>query len=96
MEPMDKDRALHLFDAGTQVYLLYPDGTEAAAECREDIAGFDGLFGREIQPIEKNAKLEAKVSTEKQSVLEQIREVNKNPQPYKPKVPGRGKDGIGL
>ncbi len=48
MEPMDQAQALRIYDSNKEVFLLYPDGTEAAAESREEIIAFDGLFGREI------------------------------------------------
>lgn len=44
MVRLDQDEALRLFDEGELVYLCYPDGTEAAAESREEIEAFDGLF----------------------------------------------------
>lgn len=52
MNPIDTvEKALSAFDRGEAVYLLYPDGTEGMAESREEIEGFDGLFG-----IEKEQK----------------------------------------
>jgi hypothetical protein len=48
MEPLDRQSALARFDAGREVYLLYDDGTEGAAESREGIEEHDGIFGAEI------------------------------------------------
>lgn len=91
MEPMDKDEALGLWDANQEVYLLYPDGTETAAESRDDIAGFDGLFGREIAQRENE-----KTNAEKPSVLEQIREARKAPPAPRKQKDERGKGGPDL
>ena len=43
MEQLDREEALRLLDEGEIVYLCYPDGTEAA-NTREEIEAFDGLF----------------------------------------------------
>jgi len=45
MYPLTKESALELFDSDLPVYLLYGDGSETAAEDREQIAGHDGIFG---------------------------------------------------
>jgi len=47
MYPLTKESALELFDRDLPVYLLYGDGSETAAEDREQIAGHDGIFGIE-------------------------------------------------
>ena len=47
MYPLTKESALELFDRDLLVYLLYGDGSETAAEGREQIAGHDGIFGIE-------------------------------------------------
>ena len=47
MYPLTKESALELFDRDLSVYLLYGDGSETAAEDREQIAGHDGIFGIE-------------------------------------------------
>ncbi len=47
MYPLTKESALELFDSDLPVYLLYGDGSEIAAEDREQIAGHDGIFGIE-------------------------------------------------
>ena len=47
MYPLTKESALELFDSDLPVYLLYGDGSETAAEDREQIAGHDGIFGIE-------------------------------------------------
>ena len=47
MYPLTKESALELFDRDLPVYLLYGDGSETAAEGREQIAGHDGIFGIE-------------------------------------------------
>lgn len=47
MIPFGKERALELFDAGNEVYMLYEDNTEGAAFERADIEKFKGIFGVE-------------------------------------------------
>ena len=47
--PLGRERALALADAGLEVFLLMPDGTERTAEGREEITAHDGLFGVERQ-----------------------------------------------
>ncbi|MDR3295424.1 MAG: hypothetical protein LBT26_06310 [Clostridiales Family XIII bacterium] len=42
MEPLDRAAALTRFDSSKEVYLLYPDNTEAAAESREEIEKYGG------------------------------------------------------
>lgn len=49
MLPLGRERALALADAGLEVFLLMPDGTERTAEGRDEIAAHDGLFGVERQ-----------------------------------------------
>lgn len=49
MLPLGKERALGLAEAGLEVFILMPDGTERTAESREEITGHDGLFGVERQ-----------------------------------------------
>lgn len=49
MLPLGRERALALADAGLEVFLLMPDGTERTAESREEITAHDGLFGVERQ-----------------------------------------------
>lgn len=49
MLPLGRERALALADAGLEVFLLMPDGTERTAEGREEITAHDGLFGVERQ-----------------------------------------------
>ena len=58
MEQLDRDEALRLFDEGELIYLCYPDGTEAAAESREEIEAFDGLFAIESYPDEEEVQIE--------------------------------------
>ena len=75
---LSKERALELFDSGYGIYRLYEDDAEGAADCREAIEDFDGMFG-----IENPAWVEAKqtqpiniarlISEEKPSVLEEIK-----------------------
>jgi hypothetical protein len=48
MKPFSSQTALARFDAGREVYLLYDDGTEAAAKSREDVEKHDGIFGAEV------------------------------------------------
>ena len=47
MLPLTESWALELYDSNNTVYLLYPDGTEAMALDRDEIANHDGLFGIE-------------------------------------------------
>lgn len=49
MLPLQKDRALALYDADHTVYMLYPDNTEAMVFERDEIAGHDGIFGIEAE-----------------------------------------------
>ena len=49
MLPLGRERALALADAGLEVFLLMPDGTERTAEGRDEIAAHDSLFGVERQ-----------------------------------------------
>ena len=49
MLPMLQERALELFDQDLSVYLLYQDGTEAAAFERDEIENHDGIFGIEAE-----------------------------------------------
>lgn len=49
MFPLGKERALGLAEAGLEVFILMPDGTERAAESRDEITKHDGLFGVERQ-----------------------------------------------
>lgn len=49
MLPLGKERALELAEAGLEVFILMPDGTERVAESRDEITGHDGLFGVERQ-----------------------------------------------
>jgi DNA repair protein RadC len=49
MLPLYNERALDLYDKNTEIYLLYEDNTEAAAETREEIEKFDGLLGIETE-----------------------------------------------
>ena len=53
MIPLGKDRALELFDKGCEVFRLYEDSTEGAAESRDEIETYDGLFGVEDPAWEK-------------------------------------------
>ena len=54
MIPLGKDRALELFDSGHEVFRLYENDAEGAADSRRDIEVFDGMFGIEdpswVQP----------------------------------------------
>ena len=49
MLPLGKERALGLAEAGLEVFILMPDGTERTAESRDEITRHDGLFGVERQ-----------------------------------------------
>lgn len=49
MLPLGKEKALGLAEAGLEVFILMPDGTERVAESRDEITGHDGLFGVERQ-----------------------------------------------
>lgn len=49
MFPLGRERALGLAEAGVEVFLLMPDGTERTAESRDEITGHDGMFGVERQ-----------------------------------------------
>ena len=76
MIPYDRDGALALFDSGHEVFLLYPDGTEGAANTRDEIESFDGMFGIEDSSWQEPAPAittEAHSPDEKPSVLEQLR-----------------------
>ncbi len=53
MIPLDKDRALAVYDSNRPIYLLYSDDTESMAESRMDIESFDGIFGYEIPLTER-------------------------------------------
>ena len=45
MRPLSMERAAELFDAGHNIYLLYPDNTEMIAFDRDDIISHGGLCG---------------------------------------------------
>ena len=47
MIPLGEERALALFDSGHEVFRLYENDAEGAADSRDDIESFDGLFGVE-------------------------------------------------
>lgn len=52
----DKEKALKQYEQGKEVYLLYPDNTEALAESRDNIENFDGLFGIENDEVKVSEK----------------------------------------
>lgn len=106
MIPLSKERAFELFDSGREVFLLYPDDTEGAAESREDIESFDGMFGTEnpawekiqtavvdISHISGQEPERKEKSEEKPSVVAQIKEARLNP--VAPKDPHTNKKDIG-
>jgi hypothetical protein len=47
MIPLDKDRALELYDKGYQIYRLYEDDAEGAIDTRDEIVARGGIFGTE-------------------------------------------------
>ena len=49
MLPLLKDRALALYDADHTIYMLYPDNSEAMVFERDEIVGYDGIFGIEAE-----------------------------------------------
>ena len=59
MLPLTEQRAIDLFEHGVQVYLLYPDGTEAAADDVNHIKGHDGIFGVESEDWVNSAMFKA-------------------------------------
>ena len=75
MIPMDKGKALELFNKDLTVYLLYPDGTESMAIDNIDIQTFSGMFGIERDEWERyiqNESIEtSKVSAENLMKFEQ-------------------------
>lgn len=75
MIPMDKGKALELFNKDLTVYLLYPDGTESMAIDNIDIQTFSGMFGIERDEWERyiqNESIEtSKVSAEDLMKFEQ-------------------------
>ncbi|MCD8214412.1 MAG: DUF3991 domain-containing protein [Clostridiales bacterium] len=62
--PLNRDKALELFDSGISVYLLYNDNSEALAESREDIEKFDGIFGIEADEWENVLRNEQNIANE--------------------------------
>lgn len=69
MLPLGKERALGLAEAGLEVFILMPDGTERTAESRDEITAHDGLFGVErqawhgYQEIIKSSQINVPVGT---------------------------------
>jgi hypothetical protein len=55
MIPLRRERALEFFDKGYEVFRLYEDDAEGAAECRADIESFEGLFGIELPVLVRSA-----------------------------------------
>lgn len=55
MIPVSKEKALELDEKGYQVYRLYDDDSEGAADSRSDIEDFDGMFGIEDSTWDKGA-----------------------------------------
>ena len=76
MYPLTKESALELFDRDLPVYLLYGDGSETAAEDREQIAGHDGIFG--IEKGENPAWLDWQNEKEYRSMQAELAEGNAN------------------
>ena len=56
MLPLTQSRATELFDANLPVFLLFPDGTEAAVFDRDELVTHDGIFG--IEKTDWEASLE--------------------------------------
>ncbi len=76
MYPLTKESALELFDSDLPVYLLYGDGSETAAEDREQIAGHDGIFG--IEKGENPAWLDWQNEREYRSMQAELAENSAN------------------
>ncbi len=76
MYPLTKESALELFDRDLSVYLLYGDGSETAAEDREQIAGHDGIFG--IEKGENPAWLDWQNEREYRSMQAELAENSAN------------------
>ena len=76
MYPLTKESALELFDRDLPVYLLYVDGSETAAEDREQIAGHDGIFG--IEKGENPAWLDWQNEREYRSMQAELAENSAN------------------
>ncbi len=76
MYPLTKESALELFDRDLPVYLLYGDGSETAAEGREQIAGHDGIFG--IEKGENPAWLDWQNEKEYRSMQAELAENSAN------------------
>jgi len=53
MIPLSKERALELYDSGHEVFRLYENDAEGAADNRGDIKSFEGMFGIENPTWEK-------------------------------------------
>lgn len=67
MLPLLKDRALALYDADHTIYMLYPDNTEAMVFEREEITGYDGIFGIEAEEWQASREYNQMKSTIKNS-----------------------------
>ena len=74
--PLTKESAFELFDRDLPIYLLYGDGSETAAEDREQIAGHDGIFG--IEKGENPAWLDWQNEKEYRSMQAELAEGNAN------------------
>jgi hypothetical protein len=53
MIPVGKKKAIDLSEAGYHIYLLFPDDGEESAGERSDIENHDGLFGCEMDGLDK-------------------------------------------
>ena len=48
MLPLNKDKALELWDSGYPIFRLYEDDTEGYVTSKMDIQTFEGIFGIEV------------------------------------------------
>ena len=52
--PLNKERALELYNNDNAIFLLYPDNTESMVSNADEIRTFDGIFGIEREDWQKS------------------------------------------
>ncbi|MDL2232170.1 ssDNA-binding domain-containing protein [Ruminococcaceae bacterium OttesenSCG-928-L11] len=63
MLPLSRERAVEMFNAGLEVYLLYPDNTEIMAFDCDEIITFEGIYGITHADWEKSPMCAAQIET---------------------------------
>jgi len=57
--PLNRKRALELYDNGCEIFVLYTDNAEGAVDDRNDFFTYDGIFGIEVESWESYLEREA-------------------------------------